>query len=74
MKIVQQSNFTLKDAASLIMDINITRKASYKIEWKQTFDTSLPTLYDNEQMKESSDMPKQVKGVDEIGIVKSNSI
>ena len=74
MKIVQQSNFTLKDAASLIMDITILRKENYEIERKYSFDTSLPTLYDNEQMKESSDMPKQVKGVDETGIVKSNSI
>ena len=71
---MQQLNFTLKDAASLIMDITILRKASYEIEWKQTFDTSLSTLYDNEQMKYSSDMPKQVKGVDETDVVKSNCI
>ena len=74
MKIVQQSNFTLKYAASLIIDITILRKASYEIEWKQKFDTSLPTLYHNEQMKESSNMPKQVKGVDETDVVKSNCI
>ena len=56
------------------MDITILRKASYEIEWKQTFDTSLPTLHDNEQTKESPDMLKQVKGVDETDVVKSNCI
>ena len=56
----------LKDAASLIMDIAILRKANYEIDRKDSFDTSLPTLYDNEQMKESS-------GIPEVGVTKMNN-